>query len=464
MSSIATLRPRENSLAALLLVAAVGAALGFFLWNLTGIEPAKLCFPLAVALFSLLALIRLPAAILVYLAAAGSSRSWQFFVLRGKSTQGGIFLSQVFLVILLFTWMLQFLATRRSGLVRSSLTWPLLALAFAPLLSLLSTYITWDPAVSTEHRKLVVQLAGAALVSLSCAAALLVGSAITNLSQVKSAWRILAPLAALAFLDMAGILHTPGRIFAYAAAPLAFSFSLHSRSFFARIGLLLLILPPLVMSVLAIKFTLIVAVLFPLLAISFVHSRRAFLSTLCLLALGYALLFLVLGTSPWHIGLRKVAAVSDLDRVVLFRQAISIWKGHWLFGIGPGGQFAYFGGERYYGTAHSLYANFLLETGVVGIIALLWLLGRALSLGPRLYRQLPDSFSRAFVLGQWGGLAGLAAAGLLSDTLLPAVQNQGMFTFGASVYSWLLLGFSLALPRLHQQENGPRDGPFHLYH
>jgi O-antigen ligase len=419
--------------------------------------------PIIVIWFGVLAVLRPASGLLVYVFAAVASMPYQFLVLRGKSVSGGIFLSQVLLAALLFAWVMRY-AARTKGDRRAPLPLlvPLIGLAVAPFVSVFSAYVTWDPEVSILHRKLVVQFAGASLIFLAVAAAMLTSAVVRNVSHAKSLIGIMAAIAAFSFFDVFHIFNTPGKSLMFTMAPLAFSFALHSTNRRRGFLWLTLLIPPFVIAVEAIKITFLVALLVPMLFISLAHSRRALLLTFAGLISLYLILGFAIGRSPALKMYEKAKIVKDFDRLVLFQKAAATWKSHPLFGVGPGGQFAYLGGEHYYGTTHSLYGNFLMETGVVGMVFLLWVIGGAVLLGWRTYRSLPAvrgrqrenpeaAFVRAFVLGQTGGFLGMAAAGLLSDTLLPAVQNGGMYMFGASVYMWILLGVTAAFRRMQQE-------------
>ena len=448
-----------------LVMAGVLLAGGFcFLMLLTfAVSKESFSLPIAVIVviwFGILAVSRPAAALTVYVVLAVSTMRFQFLVLRGKSIAGGIYLSEALLAALLLGWVMR--AAARQGRERRSpfpLLLPLLGLALVPYLSVLSAYVTWDPEIPTLHRKLVVQFAGASLIFLAAAAVMLTSGVITKVSYAKTLVAILMAISIFSFLDVFRVLSTPGKALIFTTAPLAFSFALHARRNLHKFLWLLLLVPPFLIAIQAIKVTLLVALLVPLLFISLGHSRRAFLRTLGALTAGYLIFGVALGHSP---GLRiyeKAVMMKDFDRIPLFEKAVGTWKSHPLFGVGPGGQFAYLGGEHSYGTTHSLYGNFLMETGVVGMIFLFWTIGAAVSLGWKTYRyhfppqpgpadKSEQAFVRAFCLGQTGGFLGMAVAGLFSDTMLPAIQNGGMFMFGASVHLWIFLGITAAFRRM----------------
>ena len=101
-------------------------------------------------------------------------------------------------------------------------------------------------------------------------------------------------------------------------------------------------------------------------------------------------------------------------------------------------------------SAHGTYSQALSETGFAGLIALLLLLytsGRMLKV---YYYALPPGWSKTYVLGAWGGCVGVFCASFNGDYLFPTYHNGGMGSFGACVYTWFLVGLSVAIAR----ENG----------
>ncbi len=116
-----------------------------------------------------------------------------------------------------------------------------------------------------------------------------------------------------------------------------------------------------------------------------------------------------------------------------------------------------------------------METGLFGMIFLLWVIGAAVLMGWKAFRfcryppraRGPDNpefaFMRTFTLGQTAGFLGMAVAGLFSDTMLPAVQNGGMYMFGASVYLWILLGVTAAFRRMQLEGKVGQAADLNLY-
>jgi len=68
--------------------------------------------------------------------------------------------------------------------------------------------------------------------------------------------------------------------------------------------------------------------------------------------------------------------------------------------------------------------------------------------GWRLRASAPEGFPQAYVVGCLGGLAGMLAAGMLGDWVLPFVYNIGLWGMRASVLGWLFLGGLVAMEQI----------------
>ena len=90
---------------------------------------------------------------------------------------------------------------------------------------------------------------------------------------------------------------------------------------------------------------------------------------------------------------------------------------------------------------------------LAGLIALLWLLLRAVTLGVALLRATEDAFVRSIAAGIVGGLLGQICASVLGDYLIPAYHNGGHTNFCATVYTWMMIGLLVAI------ETGARKRP-----
>lgn len=145
---------------------------------------------------------------------------------------------------------------------------------------------------------------------------------------------------------------------------------------------------------------------------------------------------------------------ASFDRFKMM-QGAARYATHFPLGIGLGNYRAYnsyYGAHGRWGTtsytsAHGTYSQALSETGLPGLLALLFLL---VSMGMMLYhcyRRFPPGYSKAYALGALGGFVGICVASLIGDYLFPAYHNGGSATFGSCVYVFLMIGVVMGMAR-----------------
>ena len=153
--------------------------------------------------------------------------------------------------------------------------------------------------------------------------------------------------------------------------------------------------------------------------------RRRWLLTVAFLLIGVAVLG---GPQPLR---ERVLTMMDRDdvtvreRTYMWRSGLSMWREHPWLGVGPGGV------KRQYreyalpealmkrtGHLHNSALQVLVETGVAGLLAWLWLWTSFFTAAVRLLRRLPESAvsERALVAGSIAALAGFLLAGMTEHT------------------------------------------------
>jgi O-antigen ligase len=99
------------------------------------------------------------------------------------------------------------------------------------------------------------------------------------------------------------------------------------------------------------------------------------------------------------------------------------------------------GGTGYYQDTHNYFVKVLLETGVIGLLLFLWLLGRFFSDGYGLFRKARDPFFASLGLGVMGWLVCAVAANFFGDRW-SFLQVNG--------YVWVIAGLVVQARLLEQ--------------
>lgn len=98
--------------------------------------------------------------------------------------------------------------------------------------------------------------------------------------------------------------------------------------------------------------------------------------------------------------------------------------------------------------SHNQYVDILLQTGIVGVLVLSWLMLAIAKVGWHLRERVQEGFARGYVYGCLAGLAGTLYAGAHGDWFLPFVYNIGLTGFRASMLGWLFLGGMIAVGQI----------------
>lgn len=138
-----------------------------------------------------------------------------------------------------------------------------------------------------------------------------------------------------------------------------------------------------------------------------------------------------------------LASSQRAGRLALWQAALDKFRQDPLFGTG----FGSFGGavaaRRIPGSFYvdNYYLKTLAESGLVGLLALLWLLASALRCGYAAFKSISDSRLKIMAAAILAGLMGIAAHN--------AVENIFEVPMMAT-YFWLMTGMLLALPRIEE--------------
>ena len=180
------------------------------------------------------------------------------------------------------------------------------------------------------------------------------------------------------------------------------------------------------------------------------NRKILYVTVAFLLILGIIVPYLI--ETPLNIlgRLKSVFVLSDsssLDRKAIWQAAIRMVKDRPLFGLGYTtfmGNFAKYGKDYYYlkcgiiPYAHNCYLQIAAETGIVGLLSFLWLIGAFFIHSIRSLMKIKDKFHHAVLSG--------ISAGIIA-TLVHSAVDTNLYSLQLSVLFWLMLGINAALQR-----------------
>ena len=138
---------------------------------------------------------------------------------------------------------------------------------------------------------------------------------------------------------------------------------------------------------------------------------------------------------------------SSLDRKTMWLVAVRMIKARPLFGQGLStfmGNFARFGQDYYYlkhgiiPYAHNCYLQIAAETGIVGLVSFLMVIGTFLIYTMKSLTKMKDKFRHAVLSG--------ISAGIIV-TLVHSAVDTNLYSLQLSVLFWIMLGINAALQR-----------------
>jgi O-antigen ligase len=131
---------------------------------------------------------------------------------------------------------------------------------------------------------------------------------------------------------------------------------------------------------------------------------------------------------------------STSARILSLQQALSGWLERPILGFGVTG----------FGFMDAQYARVLVETGIVGFLAFLWLLWSVIRAGRGVHRRMVDPFDRGLAMGFIAGTFGLLAHAIGSNTFI-VIRIMEPF--------WLCAGIVVMLPVLLREETAATPAP-----
>jgi O-antigen ligase len=188
-------------------------------------------------------------------------------------------------------------------------------------------------------------------------------------------------------------------------------------------------------------------------ALVFFRSRKLFglalIAGLVLVALNYQALYQGIFVANVEEG--------SAGRVELWETNIDLILKHPLFGVGPAGYAAYYLSYHPLNarSTHNNYFDVLAQTGILGFIAFLWMMGAFVYVGWQARKALAGrlDFEAAFANATLAGTLGALVAMMLGDWVLPFAYNQTITGFDNAVYTWMFMGGMAALYQIVKKQN-----------
>ncbi len=148
-----------------------------------------------------------------------------------------------------------------------------------------------------------------------------------------------------------------------------------------------------------------------------------------------------------------------IERMAHWQAALAMWRAHFWLGVGFGCYEAAYPNYRLInwpfalGHAHNYYLNVLAETGLIGLMAYLWLMGAVFAALVRATRRL-EGWQRGLAVGLAGAWTHLAVHSLVDNLLV----NNVHLHFGAmlALAAWLVTQSADAPPRPAPPDVDPR--------
>jgi O-antigen ligase len=151
----------------------------------------------------------------------------------------------------------------------------------------------------------------------------------------------------------------------------------------------------------------------------------------------------------WRTSYENETQESGVTRLAAYEVNWRVTSKHLLFGTGPAGYASYY--MSYFPTeamaSHSNYIDILAQTGIVGMLLMLWFLGAQLWGGYKLWLRLQGQrdFAESLSVAVLAGTAGCTLAMALGDWVIPFAYTQGIVGFDLAVLNWLFMASLWAL-------------------
>lgn len=389
-----------------------------------------------------------------------------FFTLpTGRDSRIVISLAISLVLLVVWGYQLVFTGITHVRIRPSPINKPLLAFVFVSIISYLWSQLMRDPILYIWPSFPVVQIA-ALIVNIALPLmALLTANKVTEVRVLRYIVAIIIGLGVLNIvsrmfaLPSLVLIHNGSRgLFVTWAAVVAYALALfhHGLPRWQRAALLVIVLAYIFQYFF--RDRLWISGWFPMFIgigiVTFFYSKRLFV-LLCVVALVISLNRL--GDLYESI----VAANVDeggLQRLTLWELNLRHVLNHPIFGMGPAG-YAVYNMTYHPEDARSTHNNFfdvLAQTGVIGLICFVAMLGTFVRLGLKTKSALKGQrdFREAFAHAALAGCIAAIVAMMLGDWVLPFAYNQTITGFDNAIFTWTMLGGLVALYHMVVQHRG----------
>ena len=382
----------------------------------------------------------------------------------GTGTETGINLAVILTPVLLGIWIIDMLVRKRKiAFVNSRPIWPLLVLAVVSLLAFGIGQLPWF--VYARGANLNSQIAGLLIFLSSIGAFLLVANLITELSWLKRlTWFFLIIgsiymfVSGIPFLNQAlNILIRRGSngsllyvwIVAIALSQVLFNRDLGKIWRALLVGLLLFTFYVSFVLQFGWKSGWVPSIAVIGVIIFFWKPRLGIVLALVSLIFLRNLPAQIISTDEYSYNTRIIAWE------IIWQEIIKVNP---LLGLGPANYYFYTPlypilGYSVQFNSHNNYVDIVAQVGLLGLLCFIWFAVEEGLLGLRLRIKATDGFSKAYVIGVLGGLAGTLVAGMFGDWIIPFVYNVGVRGFRTSVIAWMFLGGLIVIERINSKKN-----------
>lgn len=396
----------------------------------------------------------------IYLCSVLAAVPWiRVGAFAGNEVVQGLALAEVLATVLIAVWLVRRGPAALAVLDAVPFNRWLLLLPVVAILSLASGLAWLDHTVPQRNVKVAVSIGQILLFLWPIGLYLVAADQVRSVEWVRGFRRTVMVLAVPQVL----MLLEPGTArylswswyFGLIAAPLACAELVYERSALWRAALVVLVALPMLEGLRAGKAFLYAYVATAILVVLWLRARRAFLLTAASLAIAAAVIALL--PRPESL-LAPFSALIDVERaqqswggragrLALAADAVAVWSGHPVLGVGPANSYPYMLRYSVIGTPHGQYVNLLVELGAIGAGLFVAFVGGVIRFGIRAVRVRREREVDVFLLGWLASFVAWSFSSLAGDYMLHSIRNGGLEMFSGFYIHWIFLGTAVGTSR-----------------